>query len=479
MMPQKKKSGFSIQFSERKLLLLVVDLAILNGALLLMLSLWPQPVFARLLERFPWYVLLLSGIWLAVAIFFSVYDLARAASAVQSVWTTGLAALITLTIYTLIPFVTPILPNRRTQLVVFFAAGLLGITTWRFLYASVLSQPTFRYRALVIGAGRSGQALMQVIREMASKSGPTGIGIGYEVLGFIDDDPAKQGSDIDGAPVLGTGQDLIRLARELAPDEIVIAITHTHTIQPELFRSLLACYEMGIPLTTMPELYEQMTGRVPVAHAGQDLSVLIPTTRPSGFRFYLALRRISDILLALIGLLGVLVTTPLVWLGNLLTGNAGDVFYRQQRVGKGGEYFDIIKFRSMVMNAEQGTGAVWARQNDSRITPVGNFLRKTRLDELPQFWNVLKGDMTLIGPRPERPEIITQLTEDIPYFGLRHAVKPGITGWAQVNYRYGASVEDSFTKLQYDLYYLKHLGPFIDLAVFLKTIQVIFGLKGR
>jgi lipopolysaccharide/colanic/teichoic acid biosynthesis glycosyltransferase len=155
------------------------------------------------------------------------------------------------------------------------------------------------------------------------------------------------------------------------------------------------------------------------------------------------------------------------------------VFYRQQRVGKGGEYFDIIKFRSMVMNAEQGTGAVWARQNDSRITPVGNFLRKTRLDELPQFWNVLKGDMTLIGPRPERPEIITQLTEDIPYFGLRHAVKPGITGWAQVNYRYGASVEDSFTKLQYDLYYLKHLGPFIDLAVFLKTIQVIFGLKGR
>ncbi len=477
--PTRKRSQFSIQFSERKLLLMVVDLAILNGALFLMLSLRPQPVFARLLERFPWYALLLSAIWLFVGIFFNVYDLARAASAVQSVWTASLASLVTLTLYTLIPFLTPILPNRRTQLVVFFVAGVLGIAIWRFLYASVFSQPTFRQRALVIGAGWSGQTLVQVINEIAAKSTASGFGIGYELLGFIDDDPAKQGSSVGGVPVLGRGQDLIRLAQELSPDEIIIAITHPHQINPDLFRAILQCYEMGIPLTTMSALYEQMTGRVPVQHAGQDLSVLLPTTRPSGYRFYLALRRVADVLLSLPGLLITLIAIPLVWLGNLLSGHGGDVFYRQKRVGKGGDTFEIIKFRSMVMNAEQGTGAVWAQENDSRITPVGNFLRKTRLDELPQFWNVLKGEMTLIGPRPERPEIIAELTKDIPFFGLRHAVKPGITGWAQVNYRYGASVEDSFIKLQYDLYYIKHLGPFIDLAVFLKTIQVVLGLKGR
>jgi len=468
-----------MQFAERKLLLVVLDLAILNGALLLMLSLWPQPVFARLWERFPWYALLLSVIWLVVSTFFNVYDLARASSAIQSVWSAGAAALITLTLYTLIPFLTPILPDRRTQLLVFFLAGILGITIWRFIYASVFSQPTFRYRALVVGAGWSGQTLVRAIQDINAGSGVINFGVGYEVLGFIDDDPAKQDANIDGVPVLGTGKDLVRLARELAPDEIVIAITHSQQIHPELFRAILACYEMGIPLTTMSVLYEQITGRVPVEHAGQDLSVLLPTARSSGYRFYLALRRIADVLLGLLGLLIVALTTPFVWLGNLLTRQNGDIFYRQERTGKGGTPFKIIKFRSMVMNAEAGTGAVWARETDSRITPVGKFLRKTRLDELPQFWNVLKGEMTLIGPRPERPEIIAQLTEEIPFFGLRHAVKPGITGWAQINYRYGSSVKDSLIKLQYDLYYIKHLGPFIDLAVILKTIQVIFGLKGR
>ncbi len=475
---KKHKGGLSLQFAERKLLLLVVDLAILNGALLLMLSFWPAPVFARMLERLPLFAVLLSIIWSVVSVFFNVYDLAKAASAVHSIWAADTSAIITLTLYILIPYLTPVLPDRRTQIAILFLAAVGGMTLWRFLYATVFTQPSFCHRALVIGAGWSGKTLVEAIQETASETGNPYLGTGYELLGFVDDDPAKQGNDVEGTPVLGAGKDLLRLVHELTPDEIIIAITHSQRINPDLFREILACYEMGIPITTMAALYERMTGRVPVQHAGQDLTVLLPITRPSGFRFYLAMRRLLDIIIALPGIVIVLLLTPVVWLVNQMT-NPGDVFYHQQRIGKGGKPFRIIKFRSMIMDAEKETGAVWAQEKDERVTPIGRFLRSTRLDELPQFWNVLKGEMTLIGPRPERPEIIDQLSNEIPFYDLRHAVKPGITGWAQVRYRYGASVKDAFVKLQYDLYYIKHLGPFIDFSVFIKTIQVVLGMKGR
>ncbi|NPA72273.1 MAG: sugar transferase [Gammaproteobacteria bacterium] len=475
----KRQSRFSLQFSERKLLLLVVDLFILNSALLLMLSLWPKSVFNWMLGRIPWYMILLSIIWLVVSSFFSVYDLSRAASAINSVWSTGMAALITLIIYTLLPFLTPVLPKRRTQIFLLFLVGLAGISLWRFLYATIFSQPSFHHRALIVGAGRSGRTLLRAVQQSSSQIEDSYLGIGYEWLGFVDDDPAKQGQVIDGVPVLGTGRDLVALVKELDPDEIIIAVTDTQRLSSQFFRAILTCFEMGIHITTFPALYERLTGRVPVQHAGQDLSVLLPIHRPSGLRFYLAIRRLMDVAVAIPGLVLVVLLTPFIWLGNHLSRHPGPVFYRQFRMGENGSLFEIIKFRSMITDAERDTGAVWAQENDSRITPLGKYLRKTRLDELPQFWNVLKGEMSLIGPRPERPEIVADLSEEIPFYGLRHAVKPGITGWAQVSYRYTSSTEDSFVKLQYDLYYIKHLGPFIDLAVFLKTIQVILGMKGR
>lgn len=475
---KKRRGGLSLQFAERKLLLVVMDLLILNSALFLMLSLWPKPVFARLAERFPWYALLLSVIWLVVSAFFNVYDLAKAASAPHAIWGVGASAFITQTIYILIPYLTPVLPDRRTQIILFFLAGTGGLAVWRFLYATVFTHPSFQHRALVIGAGWSGKTLVKAIQETASETGNPYLGTGYELIGFVDDDPAKQEADIEGMPILGAGKDLVRLVKKLDPDEIIIAITHSQRINPDLFRAILTCYELGIPITTMAALYERMTGRVPVQHAGQDLTVLLPISRPSGFRFYLALRRLLDIFIALPGILLALLLTPVVWLGNQLT-DPGDVFYHQQRTGRGGKTFGIIKFRSMIMDAEKGTGAVWSQEGDPRVTPMGKFLRSTRLDELPQFWNVLKGEMTLIGPRPERPEIISQLSEEIPFYGLRQVAKPGITGWAQVRYQYGASKEDAFVKLQYDLYYIKHLGPFIDFSVLIKTIQVVLGMKGR
>jgi lipopolysaccharide/colanic/teichoic acid biosynthesis glycosyltransferase len=195
-------------------------------------------------------------------------------------------------------------------------------------------------------------------------------------------------------------------------------------------------------------------------------------------RFYLIMKRLIDVLVSVAGCLLLIMLVPLMWLANRVI-SPGPLFYRQERVGKSGKRFTLIKFRSMVVNAEKDTGPVWASASDNRVTLIGRIIRKTRLDEVPQFWNVLRGEMSLIGPRPERPEFVSQLAAQIPFYRARHAVKPGITGWAQVMYDYGASIEDSRIKLQYDLYYIKYQSPYLDLLVALKTLQVVFGSKGR
>ncbi|MBP7963582.1 MAG: sugar transferase [Caldilineaceae bacterium] len=191
----------------------------------------------------------------------------------------------------------------------------------------------------------------------------------------------------------------------------------------------------------------------------------------------MVLKRLIDLGTALVGLGGLLVVAPLIWLVNRLT-SPGDLFYWQERVGKDGRLFRMVKFRSMIMNAEADTGPVWAQENDARITPIGHFLRKSRLDEMPQFWNVLKGEMSLVGPRPERPEFVESLVEEIPEFQSRHVVKPGITGWAQVNHRYVASVDDTLIKLQYDLYYIEHQGGRLDTEIVSKTVRVVLAMQG-
>ena len=220
------------------------------------------------------------------------------------------------------------------------------------------------------------------------------------------------------------------------------------------------------------------TGRVPVEQADENPTLILPTTRPTTMRLYLMMRRIFDLLIVFLSLPLLIILMPLIWLANYLT-SPGDLFYQQERVGQGGQPFEIIKFRTMIMDAEKQTGAVWASEKDPRITPVGRILRQTHLDELPQLWNVFKGKMSIIGPRPERPHFVQQLTKKIPFYSARHAVKPGLTGWAQVKYHYGASVEDALMKLYYDLYYIKHQGPYLDLLILLKTVQVVLGRKGR
>ena len=468
-----------LRLSERRLLLGVMDVLIVNAALLGALILRSNSATAGLVAgmQLRWFVLL-SVMWLIVAEFLDIYDLARSASALRSAWAAGSNAVVTGVIYLLIPYITPSLPSSRLEVLEFPLLSTLGVVAWRVLYAQVFVQPAFCQRALVVGAGWAGRTLAQALGEQGG--GNPYRGTGYQITGFVDDNPDYFGKSVEGCRVLGTHQDLVRLVREQRPDELVVAITHSKMIHTGMFQAILDCRELGIPITTMASLYERITGRVPVEHAGRDLTVVLPIHESAGHRLYLAGKRLLDIGAGLLGCLMVALFSPLVWLANHLTdAGGGDLFYRQERVGLGGKVFKVIKYRSMVMDAEKRTGVVWASHNDCRVTGVGRLLRKTRLDEIPQFWNVLRGEMSLIGPRPERPEFVSPLAHEIPFYRVRHAVKPGITGWAQVKYCYGASVNDSLLKLQYDLYYIKHKGPYLDLLILLKTVQVVLGLKGR
>ena len=378
-------TGIGLRFSERRLLLALGDATMLNSALILYLlvrarfNLGSDAFWTQLL----WFIVL-TCLWFGVSMFLDVYDLGRAAKVMESVSFTAVTAVFVSGIYLLIPYVTPTLPNRRLFIFLLPVLVTSAIITWRVLYATLFSQPTFQRQALIVGAGQSGQILAQMVANISHFDN----GTTYNILGFIDDDLQKQQQVIAGVPVLGTRHDLLRLVQKLHPDELIIAITQSHLIHPKLFQAVLDCREQGIPITTMTQLYESLTGRVPVKYAGNDLQVILPIDRPASYRLYLALRRACEWLLALVGCLCLLILIPFIWLANRIT-SPGKLFYRQERVGEGGKVFQVVKFRSMIVDAEQVTGEIWAQANDERVTTIGRLLRKARLDEMPQFWNVL------------------------------------------------------------------------------------------
>jgi exopolysaccharide biosynthesis polyprenyl glycosylphosphotransferase len=470
---------FSLHFSERRMLLAAGDLIVVNLALLVWVILRPEIVVGQV--QLPTLLLwcgLISLFWFAPALWLNVYDLQRAATPLASLWWTSGAAVVTTVVFMFAPWVAPCLRVSQVGLLTLPTLAVAGITAWRIGYARVLAQPAFMQQALVVGAGWAGTHLADTVANLGGRSANYAPGTGYRIVGFVDDDPQKARRHICGASVLGTRADLVQLVRELQPDEIVVAITHQDRMHDDLFYAILECRSLGIPVTTMASVYERLTGSVAVLEAGHDLHVVLPLETPVHLRLYLLLRRLLELAVALGGCLVVGMMIPVIWLGNRCTA-PGNLFYYQARVGKGGRVFPIVKFRTMVMNAERYSGAVWACERDPRITPLGKILRKTRIDELPQFWNVLCGDMSLIGPRPERPVFVEQLNERFPVYRTRHAVVPGLTGWAQVMVGYGASAEDSLRKLKYDLYYIKHQGPYLDILIVLKTVRVLVGLMGR
>jgi exopolysaccharide biosynthesis polyprenyl glycosylphosphotransferase len=245
-----------------------------------------------------------------------------------------------------------------------------------------------------------------------------------------------------------------------------------------LFQQVMDCHERGVSITPMPIMYERLTGKIAVEHIGSQWYVALPLEKESFSIANAIFHRAIDLVFGLLFFILFLLLTPFIALAIRLDSN-GSIFYRQERMGLHGKVFHVYKFRSMKQDAESRGIAIWASENDPRVTRVGKFIRKTRLDELPQTMNVLLGDMSMVGPRPERPQLVAQLQKQIPFYRTRLAAKPGLTGWAQVNYGYVGTVEDTLVKLQYDLYYIKHASAWFDLRILVKTIGVVLRLEGR
>ena len=299
----------------------------------------------------------------------------------------------------------------------------------------------------------------------------------YLVVGFINGETKVAGNPFPGTLEIFEMEDVETRIREKAVDGIVIDFMEERS--QRLWQELLKFKISGINIIGALALYQELTGKIPIYHVNDQWFVYTPGYLLLRSSFVQKVKRLSDLGLSLLSLPIALPLMGLIALAIKLD-SKGPVLYRQRRVGLEEEEFDLIKFRTMTHNAEKTTGVVWAEENDSRITRVGKVLRITRLDELPQLFNVLRDEMSFIGPRPERPEFVKKLEEKIPYYSLRHSVNPGITGWAQVNYPYGASVEDAIEKLQYDLFYVQNMSFLLELRIFLKTIQVVlFGNGSR
>ena len=293
----------------------------------------------------------------------------------------------------------------------------------------------------------------------------------YLLSGYVQ--CSNESPQVPPATILENSGGLLETVKREKVDKIVVSLTERRGVFP--FQEVMACKLAGVEVMDAPSFYEHVTGKLFLE--GINPSWIIFSHGFKVSRLSKVLKRGVDILCASAGIALTIPFLPLIALAIKLD-SAGPVFYRQERVGEMEKNFYLYKFRTMRADAESGTGAVWAQKNDSRITRIGEFFRKVRIDELPQFYNILRGDMSMVGPRPERPEFVKTLKEAIPYYSERHFVKPGVTGWAQVCYPYGASVEDAVEKLRYDLYYIKNISLSFDLMIILETIQVVLFRKG-
>jgi sugar transferase (PEP-CTERM system associated) len=345
-------------------------------------------------------------------------------------------------------------------------AGLLIFGGLQYIHHRVIQMsrlyPLMAKRVMVLGIGPLAKSMEMLIQSGCSN---------YVFVGFIN--PVNEVALAGNTQVVGTLDQLSKAIKQEKAQKLVVSLTERRGVMP--VKDILACKLGGLEVVDAVSFYEQMTGKL-----------MIENIHPSWFIFSHGFRvttlmcvqkRIFDIIFSLLGLLCALPLFPFIALLIKLD-SPGPVYFRQTRVGAGEKDFQVLKFRTMREDAEQGTGAVWAQQNDPRVTRLGNFLRKTRLDEIPQLINVLKGEMSFVGPRPERPEFVKKLQEIIPYYSKRHFVKPGVTGWAQVKYHYGASVEDSLEKLRYDLYYIKNYSLLLDFQILLETVKVVLFSRG-
>jgi len=463
-MSSSRKIHFEV--SERKILLRIFDVFTVVTALYIVGLIFKFNYFQISEANFLWIIIL--GFYLNIlGTVFEMYNLQTASHQYHIIKSILLTSSATVLFFLLTPILTPVLPSNRLQIVYFFLSITGSLFAWRLFYQAFVSQ-RFIKKAVII----CDRTHLKELTKTLEKADPH-----YKILAYVNSDskcklehPVKNVHDVNAS-------ELEEYVRENGISEVVIASKKKDGITVDVYNTLLKLLESGYIIREYTQVYEAITQRIPVQYVDKDFYRYFPFSRSNHNKLYLMLARIIEVVISLTGIAIGLCFLPIILIGNLL-GNRGPLFYTQERVGQHGIPFKILKFRTMVKNAESGK-AVFATQNDVRITKFGKFLRKSRLDEFPQFVNILKGDMAVIGPRPERPYFVDQIAKEMPFYQTRHVIKPGLTGWAQVNYSYGDSIKDSLIKLQYDLYYIKHRSIALDINITIKTISTILFYRGQ
>ena len=408
--------------------------------------------------------LLLALATLSFNAWLGLYQRSQSRTVIQSVLRAGFSlSLAAACAYTIFSY-APLTDDGHELLALPAMTAIFGMVIHRLAASHGAATPILVRRILVFGVGE--QAAM--VRRTLDKSDPN-----VQIVGYYPSQ-AQELAQVPTDRILPCTKSLTDTARALKVDEIVVAVSERRGGALPL-RELLDCKLYGVRVLDLASHFEQTLGQIRLDSLRAGWLIFGDGFRQGFFRTMI--KRAFDIICALV-LLAITLPVMVVTAIFIVIESGFPIFYRQERVGLNGRLFNVIKFRSMRTDAEKDGKPRWATGNDTRVTRVGRFIRKTRIDELPQLFSVLTGGMSLVGPRPERPYFVDQLTREIPFYAVRHSVKPGVTGWAQVRYHYGASVEDSAEKLQYDLYYVKNHTLFLDLVVLFETVGVVLTGKG-
>ncbi|MDN3642102.1 sugar transferase [Lutimonas halocynthiae] len=467
---QNSKKSFAVpQFGlwHKKLLLAFIDLCILTYSLFYYHKFTTENLsFYHFFQGNSLSVLFGIGIFWILTIIFNFYDLDYVNKTRKVLPLSFFIGII----FTLTYFITTSISSSYIieikNLFFFTIIFTLLLMFWRVFYASVIHSNVFAKNCILLTSEETDRILIDRIIESIE-----GIEFEYGLKILRTYTVTKEQKQIDRL-----SRAIERMTRKKLMDTVIIMDRDQGAISNSLNTTLVKAIGNGIQVETYFKLYEDVKEAIPVQFAGNQLYTILPISKYSHNYIYLLWHKLVDILSSVLGLSTMLILTPIIVFMNLFL-NKGPLFYRQFRVGKGGKEIEIIKFRSMIVKAEEH-GAKMSIKGDQRVTSFGKILRKLRIDELPQFWSVLKGEMSLIGPRPERKIFIDQLVKSIPLYDSRHLIKPGITGWAQVKYEYGENTEDSIKKLEYDLYYIKNRSVTLDIRIIFKTINTILFYKG-
>ncbi len=462
-----RKTKIHFEISERKILLRLIDLLSMGGAMFLVGHFFHIDYFHQIYESWSRSLFLMIYI-LSLGSVFEIYNLQVASNQLKITKGVLLVGSLTVLFYMLTPVYAPELPKRRIEILFFYLAVVGSIFLWRMIYVKYFASNRFKKNAILLVDTPECNKLVLAL----GLNDPH-----YKIIGYLS--LTKDFYKLDGNDFLMQvpSDSIENFMQKYNVSDIIVASKQTSGITVEIYNQLLSLLESGYNIREYSQVYEQLNQRIPVQYLERDFFKYFPFSRSNQNELYQFFARVFDIAFAIIGVLAGAALIPFIIIVNLIS-NKGSLFYTQERVGQNGEVFKIFKFRTMGKNAEKD-GAVFSTCNDVRVTPFGKFMRKTRIDEFPQFINILKGEMSIIGPRPERPFFVEQIANKMPFYTTRHIIKPGLTGWAQVNYRYGETLEDSLVKLQYDLYYIKHRSVFIDINIVLRTFSTVLFYRGQ